>query len=70
MNRRGFIATVVGAVTAGLSRPWWERGYQAGDIITFESTFAVNPQMRTSRDIFLTSNDKGFVATVPKDWAT
>lgn len=25
VTRRGFVATVLGAITAGLSRPWWER---------------------------------------------
>lgn len=28
MNRRGFVATVLGAITAGLSRPWWARGVE------------------------------------------
>lgn len=28
MNLRGFIATVLAAITAGLARPWWERGLE------------------------------------------
>ena len=69
VNRRSFAATVIGAITAGLGRLWREHGYQAGDAITFESMFAVNPSITTSRDIFLTSNGQGFVVTVPEDWA-
>lgn len=35
MNRRGFVTTVLGAITAGLSRPWWERGMEPHTIGSF-----------------------------------
>lgn len=28
VNRRGFFATALGALAAGLSRPWWMRGVE------------------------------------------